>query len=167
MITVDEVRNMLLTNPKAVTRALIVLNERQTYDEQSSETTKHHNNRGFRPCHAKMGTSMAKFAIKAGFLTPKQVAYWWRKEASGKARIEIYATQLHKVALAKAATSNMLKQLALDIDAPVVGNDDIPDPVDPKTDAEFNNKWAEHKNEYARREARQEQASFNWQMDNN
>lgn len=103
VITRVQVVEMLRSNDKAIGRALLALNARQTDDEQRDETTKHHNERGFRPAHARKGTGMAKFYEKAGFLTPKQLA-WWRKETpSGKMRIEIYANQLCKVAEEKAA----------------------------------------------------------------
>ena len=73
----------------------------RTQDEQSSETTKHHNNRGFRPCHARMGTSMARFYARYKYLSPKQLAYWRRPMKGGKARIEIYAGQFALVAAEK------------------------------------------------------------------
>lgn len=105
-LTGKAIIELLRTNDKAVCRALVVLNERQTADEQVSETTRHHNNRGFRPCHARMGTSMAKFYTKRGYLTPKQIAYW-RKEGKEGMRIAIYWRQLldaaHKKKAAQAA----------------------------------------------------------------
>ena len=61
MVTKEQIIQLLQNNDKAVIRALIVLNERQTEEEQMKEMTKFHNGRGFRPCHARMGTSMAKF----------------------------------------------------------------------------------------------------------
>jgi hypothetical protein len=41
-----------------------------------------------------MGTSMAKFYQKSGFLTQKQINYWRVKDKTGKSRIGIYAGQL-------------------------------------------------------------------------
>ena len=102
-VTVEQIMTLLETNDRAVGRALVVLRNRQTADEQISETTKHHNNRGFRPCHARMGTSMANFFERAGYLTPKQVAYWRVKEKTGKMRIAIYWRQLMEEAARKAA----------------------------------------------------------------
>ncbi len=102
-VSKEHIIHLLRTNDTAVGRALLALNARQTEDEQRDETTKHHNLRGFRPAHAKKGTGMAKFFANAGFLTPKQLA-WWRKETpTGKMRIEIYAGQLQKVAEEKAS----------------------------------------------------------------
>jgi len=90
----ENIVNLLKNNDKAVSRALLVLNSRQNVEEQNAEATIYHNNRGFRPCHARMGTSMAKFFEKHGFLTPKQVAYWRKKDKSGNMRIAIYWKQL-------------------------------------------------------------------------
>lgn len=99
----QDIINLLATNDKAVARALLALTARQTLDEQISEDTKYHNGMGFRPCHARMGTSMAKFYERNGYLSPKQVAYWRKPQKDGKARIAIYANQLLEVAAAKVA----------------------------------------------------------------
>jgi len=88
---------LLRTNDKAVARALVALTKRQTADERVQESTKHRNGEGFRPCHARMGTSMAKFYERNGYLSPKQVAYWRGRMKDGKMRIEIYAGQLYTV----------------------------------------------------------------------
>lgn len=103
----QDIINLLATNDRAVARALIVLTARQTIDEQISENTKYHNGRGFRPCHARMGTSMAKFYERHGYLSPKQVAYWRKPQKDGKARIAIYAGQLLEVAQEKAAQKSV------------------------------------------------------------
>lgn len=111
-LTGTQIVDMLRTNDKAVARALVVLFERQTADEQATEHTRHHNGRGFRPCHARMGTSMAKFYLQRGFLTPKQIAYW-RREGKEGMRIAIYWKQLldaaHKKQAAKAM--NLAEQI--------------------------------------------------------
>ena len=101
MVSKDEIVELLRTNDRALARALVVLNERQTADEQIQEETRVQNGQGFRPCNARMGTSMAKFFLARGFLTPKQIAYWRKPIKGGKMRIEIYAGQLHQVAKAK------------------------------------------------------------------
>lgn len=103
MLTKQNIVELLRTNDRAVARALVVLNERQTSNEQASEVTINRNGRGFRPCHARMGTSMAKFFLKRGSLSAKQVAYWRAKDRSGKMRVEIYAGQLLEAAAARAA----------------------------------------------------------------
>ncbi len=112
-VTVEQIIALLETNDRAVGRALVVLRNRQTADEQISESTKHHNNRGFRPCHARMGTSMANFFERAGYLTPKQVAYWRVKEKTGKMRIAIYWRQLMEEAERKAAAKQQKEDAAV------------------------------------------------------
>ena len=112
-LTANDIVNLLTNNDKAVGRALLVLRNRQTADEQVSESTKHHNNRGFRPCHARMGTSMANFFEKTGYLTPKQVAYWRTKEKTGKMRIAIYWRQLMEEAEHKAAEKQRQEDVAV------------------------------------------------------
>jgi hypothetical protein len=99
----EYITQLLRTNDKAVCRALVVLHERQTADEQSDKATRWHNLQGFMPMHARMGSSMAQFYLRNGYLSTKQLAYWRRVTPSGKARIEKYVGQLLKVAQEKAA----------------------------------------------------------------
>ena len=106
LLTGTEIVTLLRTNDKAIARALVVLKDLQTADEQSSETTRHLNGKGFRPCHARMGVSMAKFYERNGYLSPKQIAYW-RKEGKEGMRIAIYWRQLLAAAHQKAATQGV------------------------------------------------------------
>lgn len=92
--TKDKIIELLTTNDVAVGRALVRLNQRQTNDEQVSQDTKHRNNMGFRPCHARMGTIMAEYFSNKGKLSPKQAAYWRVCDKNGNMRIGIYANQL-------------------------------------------------------------------------
>jgi hypothetical protein len=103
MTTKTEIIALLARNDRAIGRALVVLNERQTIDEQSTEATRHHNGIGFTGCDARMGTSMAKFFSRNGYLTPKQVAYWRKPNVRGVPRIAKYAGQLLEIANEKAA----------------------------------------------------------------
>jgi hypothetical protein len=103
LLNKSTITNLLATNDRAVARALVVLNNNQTADEQVQETVKYQNGKGFRPCHARMGTSMAVFFEKRGYLTPKQVAYWRKLDAKGNMRIAIYWNQLIDAANEKAA----------------------------------------------------------------
>jgi hypothetical protein len=105
-LTGTEIVTLLRTNDKAIARALVVLKDLQTADEQSSETTRHLNGKGFRPCHARMGVSMAKFYERNGYLSPKQIAYW-RKEGKEGMRIAIYWRQLLAAAHRKAAAQGV------------------------------------------------------------
>jgi hypothetical protein len=98
-LTREAIASLLATNDMAVGRALLVINANQTFDEQAAEQTTHHNGRGFRPCHAHLGTSMANFFQLRGYLSPKQIAYWRKQDATGTMRIAIYWKQL--VAAAK------------------------------------------------------------------
>jgi hypothetical protein len=66
---------------------------------------------GFKPCHARMGTSMAEFYQKYGYLSPKQIAYWRKVDAKGTMRIACYWKQLMEVAAEKAATKPLPKFL--------------------------------------------------------
>lgn len=101
-LTKSAIIELLRNNDKAVARALLVLFNNQTADEQQAEGTKHHNGKGFRPCHAKKGTGMAKQFIRTGSLSNAQVRYWRVTGREGM-RIGIYAGQLIEAAKAKAA----------------------------------------------------------------
>jgi hypothetical protein len=98
----QDILHLLNTNDRAIARALVVLNERQTTDEQISEATFNCNGRGFTPADAHMGTSMANYFTKWGRLSEKQVAYWKKPNAKGTPRINKYATQLLEIANEKA-----------------------------------------------------------------
>jgi hypothetical protein len=104
MLTKDELLVLLKTNDKAVARALVVLNNRQTADEQATQGTRYLNGMGFRPCHARMGTSMATFFQRNGYLSPKQIAYWRATDKSGSMRIGLYWRQILEEAEAKERT---------------------------------------------------------------
>jgi hypothetical protein len=104
MLNKESIVSLLAINDRAVARALVVLNHRQTLDEQNTENTRHLNGRGFRPCHARMGTSMAKFFERKGYLTAKQIAYWRNRDRAGNMRIGIYWAQLIEAAREKNAT---------------------------------------------------------------
>jgi len=113
MISKQAIVELLRVNDKAIARALVALNDRQTADEQAHQDVKYHNGMGFRPCHARMGTSMAQFYTARGYLSPKQIAYWRKPSAStGAMRIEIYAGQLLLVAQDKADKDTQAKQAA-------------------------------------------------------
>lgn len=99
----QDIVELLKKNDKAIARAIVALNARQTDSEQAIEETRYRNGQGFRPCHARMGTSMANFYQRRGYLTHKQIAYWRIQDKTGKMRIEIYANQLLQIAAAKAA----------------------------------------------------------------
>ncbi len=102
MATREQIIEALRTNDRALYKALVLLNARQTADERASETTRYTNGRGFNAAHAKRGTSMANFYQRTGFLTPRQRAWWRAPEGrGGQMRIAIYAGQLLEEAAAK------------------------------------------------------------------
>lgn len=101
---------LLQTNDKAIARALVVLNERQTATERSAESTINDNGVGFTPADARMGTSMAQFYAKRGYLTEKQLAYWKKPNVRGVWRICKYAGQLLEIAKQKAQALDMMKE---------------------------------------------------------
>ena len=110
MTTKQEIVDLLVRNPKAVARALVVLNERQTSTEQSAESTISHNGIGFTPADARMGTSMAQFYTKRGYLSDKQVAYWLKPNVRGVPRICKYAGQLLEISLQKKALTERVAE---------------------------------------------------------
>lgn len=85
---------LLERNDAAVGRALVVLFNRQTVTEQMTESTREFNGRGFTGFDGKIGASMAKFYLRSGFLTPKQIAYWRKRDKRGVMRIGKYWKQL-------------------------------------------------------------------------
>lgn len=101
MLSKDQILELLKTNDKAVARALVLLNNRQTADEQAIQGTRYLNGMGFRPCHARMGTSMATFYQRNGYLSPKQVSYWRATDKTGAMRIGLYWHQIQEEAEAK------------------------------------------------------------------
>lgn len=102
MLTKEKILNLLRNDKRAVARALVVLHERQTYDERAQEGTRYLNGRGFRPCHARKGSSMAKQFLNTGSLSDKQINYWRVPDATGAMRIGIYWKQLLEEAEHKA-----------------------------------------------------------------
>jgi hypothetical protein len=93
----------------SVGRALVVLYNNQTADEQQTRDTNETNGKGYSKAHADIGTSMAQFYLKNGFLTPKQVQYWQRPTSSGRVRIAIYWKQILEAAIAKQAAKEVVE----------------------------------------------------------
>lgn len=61
--TKESIRLLLMTNDRAVERALVVLFERQTKDEQAAATTTHLNFVGFNAADAVIGTRFARWLL--------------------------------------------------------------------------------------------------------
>lgn len=83
---------------RLIGRALVVLLQRQTYEEQRVEKTQEHNGIGFTGTDAEVGTNMAKWYQARGFLSQKQVAVWMKKNKTGVPRIAKYHGQLNESA---------------------------------------------------------------------
>lgn len=67
------IQELLARNDKAICRAVVAIFERQDQDEQEEEQTKSLNNRGFNQKDAKIMTSIAKWYLEKGWLSPKQM----------------------------------------------------------------------------------------------
>jgi hypothetical protein len=93
--TKEEIKAMLLRNPKAVERALIVLNELQTTDEKAIKQTRWDNNKGFNVPDAGILGTLANHLQNGGNLNEIQ------KELA-LSRVQKYAGQLARIANEKA-----------------------------------------------------------------
>ena len=101
-LTKESIIDLLARNDQAIARALVVLYNNQTFDEKQNQDVKYRNNKGFRPAHARIGTSMAEQYIRTGKLSEKQVRYW-RVTGKEGMRIGIYTRQLIEAAKKKDA----------------------------------------------------------------
>jgi len=94
----------MLDNPnreyvaKVIGRALIVLFNNQTRDEQSMNATTKENGVGFTGADAKSGSITAKYYIKHKTLLDWQIDRWTKPAASGYARLAKYHGQLNAAA---------------------------------------------------------------------
>ena len=86
-----------VTARKAIERGVIAIYERQTADEKSTETTRHHNHVGFQACDARRGSYYAKWVISGKHLTGLHFD-------KAKAIVTRYAGQLAQIANEKAET---------------------------------------------------------------
>jgi hypothetical protein len=89
--TKEEISTSLQTNDAFLARSIVKLFEFQTYDEQATEYTRHHNNVGFNGVDAPFLSSLAKWYEQKGFLTPKQTA-------RARRQMKKYAGQLTRIA---------------------------------------------------------------------
>lgn len=69
----SEIETLIRTNDRAVERGVLALFERQTSDEQVSDTTRHSNNRGFSGWSAHGGSYYAKWCRSGRQLTGKHL----------------------------------------------------------------------------------------------
>lgn len=73
------VKNQLSTNRAWALKGLVRIYERQTADEQRSETTSHENGMGFTGTDAQFLTSLAKQYQQRGSLSDKQMVFVFKK----------------------------------------------------------------------------------------
>lgn len=92
-MTGNELIQQLRNDDAFLGKCLVILKNRQTVTEQRFQKTIEDNDRGFRPCHAKMGVSMAQQFERKGALSTKQ-ANWWRVRGKEGIRIAVYWRQL-------------------------------------------------------------------------
>jgi hypothetical protein len=71
--TREDIATLLTTNDRAVERAMVAIWERQTQDEQSTETTRHSNGVGFSGWTARSGTYYARWVQGGRGLTGKHL----------------------------------------------------------------------------------------------
>lgn len=79
--TRSEIENLFQTNDEFAKRCILKLFDRQTMDEQRSETTKYNNRIGVRPNDAYALSELAVFVKNRGYLTAKQLMWVRRKFA--------------------------------------------------------------------------------------
>jgi len=89
--TNDEIKRLLETNDKMVSRSLVKLYEYQTESEQDAEETHEQNGVGFNGIDAGFLTSIAKQVISGRTLSTKQLA-------STRKTILKYAGQITRIA---------------------------------------------------------------------
>ena len=71
--TKEHIQHLLMTNDRAVERALIQIYHRQTQDEQKCSATTEHNSVGFTGFDGELLSSIAANCIKFNQLTPRQL----------------------------------------------------------------------------------------------
>jgi len=95
-MTKEQIIQLINTNPKACERALVVLFNRQTSDEQTMDETKHHNQQGFCPYDAHKGSYYAKLVIRGLHLNDKALAWCRQISPNGRHRLGKYWRQLNE-----------------------------------------------------------------------
>lgn len=89
------IRTEMRKNFRWVRRALVVLYQRQTEDEQHATRTKHDNDRGFNQPDARRGSELARKAMTPVLFAPHEVL-------EARKLVWKYAGQLARIANAKA-----------------------------------------------------------------
>ena len=100
----DAINALLITNDRAVERALVVLHDRQTESEKDSRQTTQNNGVGFSGLDAEFFSSLAERVKKGWALTPKQLACCRKLNKNGWCRLAKYHGQLRDVIANKQAS---------------------------------------------------------------
>lgn len=100
-LTKENIVALLEKNDHAVERAIVVLFNNQTFDEQQAADVKYTNGRGFNARDAHYGTIAAKVYIRDGSLADWQIRYWRKRDKRGNMKIGIYWKQLIEAAQLK------------------------------------------------------------------
>jgi len=102
----DQILNMIDNRDDAVYRGLVAIYERQTADEQSTESTNHLNGVGFNGRDARFGSSLAKQIIGWNNTPPARRTYRYPLSRTqlekGRNLLRKYAGQLARIANEKA-----------------------------------------------------------------
>lgn len=94
---VATIKNKLATNKAWIERALVVLHDRQTIDEQATQHTAHDNNKGFNKPDARRMSFVASFLKSGGHLTEEKALKVYGP------KLQKYAKQLARIAQEKKA----------------------------------------------------------------
>ena len=94
MWTKEDIRELLLTDDKAVARGVVAIFNLQTEDEQNVGETSVKNGVGFNGVDANFMSSIAQFYMRRNFLSPKQVEF-------ARKKLLKYSNQLTMIANAK------------------------------------------------------------------
>jgi hypothetical protein len=97
----ENIINLLRRNDEAVCRALVVLLNNQTFDEQNNNDVKYRNGKGFSAPDAYIGSQMAKQYKNKKYLSKRQINYWRKINNKGQMRIGKYWNQLIEAAIEK------------------------------------------------------------------
>ena len=104
--TIEEMKNLIATNDTVLYKALIVLYNGQTADEQRDGATRYTNGIGFNGVDAPILTSFAEFLKKNRYLSVKQ-------KALARKKLPKYAKQLVTVANELEAQKDALREEAV------------------------------------------------------
>ena len=94
MWTKEDIRELLLTDDKAVARGVVAIFNLQTEDEQNVGETSVKNGVGFNGVDANFMSSIAQFYMRRNFLSAKQVEF-------ARKKLLKYSNQLTMIANAK------------------------------------------------------------------